>query len=444
MASASASSAARTAVTWSAPALAFSPDTFDVGIDIFGVMNWVRTLTNIPPWWASFKESLYDEMGDPATDGERHRAISPLFHAKNIRAPLLVVQGANDPARAEGRERRDRRGRARERRRCGVQSVSGRGHGFTKRANKIDASNTFVVFLGQISEGRRRMKTLLAAGLLLFFAQAHAACDVTTWQAPREKECCAAWMDENLHINDLLSIGTHNSYKSAIPDAEMAQLRTRSSKAAIVLDYSHRPLNEELDDGARQLELDVYYDPQGGRFADPAVRARSASTWTLRWLQSFAKPGFKVMHIPDFDFRSTCVRFVLVSAYDQGVERCASRSHSDLILINAKDDNPLGSGGAAVLKFDAAAFDALDAEIASVFSDKQLITPDQVQGKYKTLREAVRAGGWPKLGEARGRIFFALDEAPAKVAIYRGERRSLEGRRMFVNTDEDSPAAGRT
>ena len=60
-------------------------------------MNWVRTLTSIPPWWASFKESLYDEMGDPATDGERHRAISPLFHAKNIRAPLLVVQGANDP-----------------------------------------------------------------------------------------------------------------------------------------------------------------------------------------------------------------------------------------------------------------------------------------------------------------------------------------------------------
>ncbi len=65
--------------------------------NIFGVMNWVRTLTSIPPWWESFKESLYDEMGDPATDGERHRKISPLFHAKNIKVPLLVVQGANDP-----------------------------------------------------------------------------------------------------------------------------------------------------------------------------------------------------------------------------------------------------------------------------------------------------------------------------------------------------------
>jgi len=128
-------------------ALAFSPDTFDVGIDIFGVMNWVRTLTNIPPWWASFKESLYDEMGDPATDGERHRAISPLFHAKNIRAPLLVVQGANDPRvlKVESDEIVEAvraNGVAAE-----YKVFPDEGHGFTKRANKIDASNTFVVFL---------------------------------------------------------------------------------------------------------------------------------------------------------------------------------------------------------------------------------------------------------------------------------------------------------
>jgi hypothetical protein len=221
----------------------------------------------------------------------------------------------------------------------------------------------------------------------------------------------------------------------------MAQLRTRSSKAAIVLDYSHRPLNEELDDGARQLELDVYYDPQGGRFSDPAGPRALGQHMDAAMAEEFAKPGFKVMHIPDFDFRSTCVRFVWC-LHDIKAWSTAHPDHIPiLILINAKDDNPLGSGGAAVLKFDAAAFDALDAEIASVFSDQQLITPDQVQGKYKTLREAVHAGGWPKLGDARGRVFFALDEAPAKVAIYRGDRRSLEGRRMFVNTDEDSPAA---
>src|SRR3546814_18303908 len=77
--------------------LALEREVFDAGVNIFGVMNWVRTLDSITPWWESFKEALYDEMGDPATDAERHRRISPLFHAKNINAPLLVVQGANDP-----------------------------------------------------------------------------------------------------------------------------------------------------------------------------------------------------------------------------------------------------------------------------------------------------------------------------------------------------------
>jgi dipeptidyl aminopeptidase/acylaminoacyl peptidase len=80
-----------------AAALAFHPEEFEVGINIFGVTNWVRTLQSIPPWWESFREALYDEMGDPATDAERHEAISPLFHAANIVRPLLVVQGANDP-----------------------------------------------------------------------------------------------------------------------------------------------------------------------------------------------------------------------------------------------------------------------------------------------------------------------------------------------------------
>jgi dipeptidyl aminopeptidase/acylaminoacyl peptidase len=128
-------------------ALAFSPDTFDVGIDIFGVMNWVRTLASIPSWWAAFKESLYDEMGDPATDGERHRSISPLFHAKNIRAPLLVVQGANDP-RVLQVESDEIIAAVRENG-VAVEYVlfPDEGHGFTKRANKIKASNAYVSFL---------------------------------------------------------------------------------------------------------------------------------------------------------------------------------------------------------------------------------------------------------------------------------------------------------
>ena len=78
-------------------ALAFRPQEFAAGVDIYGVANWPRTLESTPAYWAAIRESIFREMGDPAKDGERLRRISPLFHADKIERPLLVLQGANDP-----------------------------------------------------------------------------------------------------------------------------------------------------------------------------------------------------------------------------------------------------------------------------------------------------------------------------------------------------------
>lgn len=130
-----------------AAALAFHPDAFAAGVDIFGVTNWVRTLESIPAWWGAQRIALYDEMGDPATDAERHRRISPLFHADGINKPLLVVQGENDPrvlkvesdelvaaVRANG---------------VPVEYVvfPNEGHGFTRRDNRITAQDAYLTFL---------------------------------------------------------------------------------------------------------------------------------------------------------------------------------------------------------------------------------------------------------------------------------------------------------
>lgn len=132
-----------------AAALAFEPEAFDVGINIFGVTNWVRTLESIPPWWEAFKEALYDEMGDPATDAERHRRISPLFHADNITKPLLVVQGANDPRVLQVES--DELVAAVRANEVPVEYVifPDEGHGFRKRENRIAASEAYVNFLDQ-------------------------------------------------------------------------------------------------------------------------------------------------------------------------------------------------------------------------------------------------------------------------------------------------------
>lgn len=255
--------------------------------------------------------------------------------------------------------------------------------------------------------------------------------------------CARAWMDRSLRMNDIAAVGTHNSYKQAIPEAELAAM-TAVDPGARGLDYAHRPLVEQLDAGARQLEIDVLNDPAGGRYARPASAlgrpGRSAPT-SAAFRTAMARPGMKVLHMPDVDFRASCLTFVACLT----LVRDWSAAHPDhapiLIMLNAKTGAASLPGGAAPLAFDAQAWEALDAEIRSVFDAGRLITPDQVRGDHATLREGVLAGGWPALGDARGKVFFALDEGPEKVAAYAAGRPSLQGRAMFVNTDEASPAA---
>ena len=130
-----------------AAALAFEPDAFDVGVDIFGVTNWIRTLKSIPPWWESFRESLYAELGDPEKEEERLRRISPLFHAKNITKPLLVIQGANDPRVLKVES--DELVEAVQANNVPVEYIvfDDEGHGFTVKENRITAAMAYRDFL---------------------------------------------------------------------------------------------------------------------------------------------------------------------------------------------------------------------------------------------------------------------------------------------------------
>ena len=79
-------------------AMTFTPDEFMVGVNIFGVTNWIRTLKSIPPFWEASRKALYDELGDPySSDSIRLKKISPLFHADKVINPVMVLQGSNDP-----------------------------------------------------------------------------------------------------------------------------------------------------------------------------------------------------------------------------------------------------------------------------------------------------------------------------------------------------------
>ena len=129
-------------------AMTFEPEEFKVGVNIYGVTNWIRTLKSIPAFWETSRKRLYKEMGDPYTnDSLRLYDISPLFHAKNIKNPFMVLQGANDPRvlQIESDEM------VQEARNAGayVEYVlfEDAGHGFIKKDQQIEGNQKILTFL---------------------------------------------------------------------------------------------------------------------------------------------------------------------------------------------------------------------------------------------------------------------------------------------------------
>jgi hypothetical protein len=282
-----------------------------------------------------------------------------------------------------------------------------------------------------------------AAGLLTMAAPAQATCDLSADDATHagDASCARAWLDANLRLNQLQFVGTADSYKSAPSDQMLSLISMGGRKDAEALDFGEPPLFQQLDAGARELEFDVAYDPQGGLFKSPAGASMAGELLDPAYVAAMSQPGFKVIHVLDVDYRSNCL-----TLKDCLIEVVTwSRTHPGhlpiLIALHANDSKTPMPGATKPLPFDAAAFTQLDSEIRGVFQPEELITPDEVKGAYPTLRQAAQAGAWPSLAQARGKVIFLLDNAEAKTALYAGASGTLEGRPMFVATEENSPLA---
>lgn len=245
---------------------------------------------------------------------------------------------------------------------------------------------------------------------------------------------------DGLRANDIQSVGTHNSYKIAIPPAELAMIAATNPDGAESLDYAHRPLTWQLDEGARHLEIDVFHDPDGGLYRDPLLPRLTAGQEGAAPYDpaGMDAPGFKVLHIQDLDVRSHCATFI---ACLETIDAW-SLAHPDhapiLLLINPKQGGLNLAGTVTAPAFDADVFDALDGEIRSVFGPERLIEPDDVRAGAGTLRDGVLAGGWPALDDARGKVIFGLAAPRDTSDAYLRGRASLEGLPIFTRTFDES------
>jgi len=262
------------------------------------------------------------------------------------------------------------------------------------------------------------------------------------------------WVGDNcMRLNYVQEVGTHNSYHIQ-PRTPLLLFLLGLDPRAASLQYTHRPLDQQLEGlGIRQVELDVYADPTGGRYALPLGQLVFPNTPPFDPPKpALLQPGLKVLHIPDIDFESTCLTFVICL---QTLEDWSDANPGHLpimVQVEAKDEAappippgilPPGLPPLAVpVPFGPSELNSIDTEIRSVLSEAQLITPDDVRGDRPTLNEAVLVDGWPTLNEARGQFLFTLDNTGAKRDNYVAGHPSLAGRVMFTSSPAGSAEAG--
>ena len=259
----------------------------------------------------------------------------------------------------------------------------------------------------------------------------------------------AAPADEGLRINQIQVIGTHNSYHIGLTPGVAKLLQATNPKAFDGLDYQHAPLTVQFDHGVRQIELDIYADAKGGRFAHPfGATLNDGGAAGFDKAGVFAKPGFKVMHVQDIDYISTCQPFVGCLKEIRAWSKAHPQHVPIYVLVETKTQEPIKAvpGMVDYERFTPEVLDALDAEIRSVFQEGEMVTPDQVRGHYATLPEAVaphsdKGGGWPTLKAARGKVVFLLDQSNI-TPTYTAGHPALQGRVLFTNAKAGTPDAG--
>ena len=250
---------------------------------------------------------------------------------------------------------------------------------------------------------------------------------------------------QELRLNDVQVVGTHNSYHVAAQPEILEFIAGLKKEWRSALDYTHLPLDQQLEvQNVRQFELDLFADPKGGLYAQPmaakVVEARGVKVASHDPQGQLEKPGIKVLHHQGFDFRTNHLTFVdaLTTVKNWSAK---NREHVPIFILLELKDRELSRAFTRPVKWDAEQLASLEKEIESVFDAGSMITPDQVRGNAKTLREAVLDAGWPLLENCRGKVLFALDNGAPVRNEYLKLRPDLKEALLFASVGEQHPAA---
>lgn len=258
----------------------------------------------------------------------------------------------------------------------------------------------------------------------------------------RYEKLTATFASKCVRLNQIQALGSHNSYHVHPQEPLWSELLAATGETFFPWDYSHLPLDQQFaSQNVRQIEIDVFADPDGGLYRNRKGRTIIGGP-VIVGPPELDEPGFKVFHVQDLDFETTCLSFVDCLEVVRGWSDTNPGHLPIAILVELKDDALIPSLVTTPVPIGPAELDALDAEIRSVFSEEQMITPDDVRGDAATLEEAVLTRGWPTLAWAKGKVIFLMDNSGRYRDDYVAGHPNLEGRALFTNSSPGQPDAG--
>ncbi len=246
---------------------------------------------------------------------------------------------------------------------------------------------------------------------------------------------------EAVGLDQIQVLATHNAYHLEGEAPLLQIISDNLPELTPTIEYSHPTLTEQADLGVRSFELDVFEDPEGGRYGAPKAQALLGLEAIDPVMQ---EPGFKVFHIQEVDYRSSCLTFVACLTELEDWSKAHAGHVPIVIHLEVKDgviDDPLNVGFVQPIPASEGTFTALDEEIRSVLEGDQLVTVADVQGEADTVRAAVEADGWPAVDDLRGKFVFVLDDADTKRDLYRSLHPDTQDRLIFVSAqppDDDA------
>lgn len=253
--------------------------------------------------------------------------------------------------------------------------------------------------------------------------------------------------DNLLRLHQIQLIGTHNSYHIEPAQGLKPFIRAAGISLLQSIEYSHRPLTEQLSQlGVRQLELDIYADPHGGLFAKPLGRTLTLASGGDAGPDPnnngvLEQPGFKILHAPGFDFATNSPTLETALKEIQAWSKSAPNHLPVMVLLELKEYAP-GPSGVQPVAFTPELLHQLHTLIESSVPREQCLIPaDLLEPGDNCIRDAVLARGWPLLTNVRGRLLFCLDNEGSWTRRWLQAMETVAAPRVFVSVPPEHPQA---